>query len=345
MSLTEPIKTALKRGALVTAANWEVVLIQFVAESAFKALLMVPVVGAAFLVTLLVGSSVEEIISGDLRQTIALAIAALGEHRSALVAYLVGVAVVLVGGSMLMFVVKAGSVGVLVDADRAGPPVEQPPLRIETVRRAERFSLEAFSEASTRFRHRFMRLGLGLLVVYAATGSAYLMVLVSTYRVTSASGAPWLGTIGAALASTVVVGWITLVNLAYLLLQVLVVSRDVSVARAVAALPGFLSGDRRLVGGVFLVVLVLVLIATAASILATAALGFIGFVPIVGLAMLPLQLLAWIGRGLLFEFLGLAALTTYAGLMRRAAGSDRAAVLPRAGLHRTQLRRRNTLES
>ena len=55
-------------------------------------------------------------------------------------------------------------------------------------------------------------------------------------------------------------------------------------------------------------VLVLVLLATVASILATAALGFIGFVPIVGLAVLPLQLLAWLGRGLLFEFLGLAAL-------------------------------------
>jgi len=69
----------------------------------------------------------------------------------------------------------------------------------------------------------------------------------------------------------------------------------------------------------------------AASILATAALGFIGFVPIVGLAMLPLQLLAWIGRGLLFEFLGLAALTTYAGLVRRRA-VDRADLPPRSGL-------------
>jgi hypothetical protein len=73
---------------------------------------------------------------------------------------------------------------------------------------------------------------------------------------------------------------------------------------------------------VFAVVLLLVLIATAASILATAALGFIGFVPIVGLAMLPLQLLAWIGRGLLFEFLGLSALTTYAGLVRRGSPAE-----------------------
>jgi hypothetical protein len=325
MPLTEPIKIALKRGALVTAANWEVILIQFVAESAFKVLLFVPVVGAAFLVTLLVGSSVDEIVSGDLRQTLAVAIAALGEHRAALGAYLAGVGVVVAGGSLLMFVVKAGSVGVLVDADRSGPSVERPPLRIETVRQAERFSLERFSEASMRFRHRFVRLGIGLLIVYGVTAGVYLAALVSLYRASSAWGLAWLGTLGAAAASTVLVAVITIVNLIYLLLQVLVVSRDVSVARAIGDLPGFLRGERRLVGGVFIVVLFLVLIATAASILATAAVGFIGFVPIVGLAMLPLQLLAWIGRGLLFEFLGLAALTTYAGLVRRASAADVAA--------------------
>jgi len=93
-------------------------------------------------------------------------------------------------------------------------------------------------------------------------------------------------------------------------------------AFVIVGLPGFIRGQRRTVVRVFAVVLLLVLIATAASILATAALGFIGFVPIVGLAMLPLQLLAWIGRGLLFEFLGLAALTTYAGLVRRASPAE-----------------------
>ena len=84
MPLTEAIKASLKRGALVTAANWEVVVIQFVAESSFKALLVVPVVGAAFLVTLLVGSSVEEVMAGGLRQTLMLAVAALREHQAAL---------------------------------------------------------------------------------------------------------------------------------------------------------------------------------------------------------------------------------------------------------------------
>lgn len=316
MSLTEAIKAALKRGALVTAANWEIIVIQFVAESAFKALLVVPILGAAFLVTLIVGSSVEEIVSGDLRQTVALAVAALGTHRGALAAYLAGVGVIVTGGSILMFVVKAGSVGVLVKAEREAPPVERPPLRVDTVRRAEAFSLEIFSEASARFRRRFVRLGLSLLVVYGVTGTVYVAGVIATYRLTGGWGTAWLGTVLTALASVLLVAWITAVNLVYLLLQISIVNRDVSVARAVWALPGFLGQQRRLLGGLVVVVLLLVLLATAASILATAALGFIGFVPIVGLAMLPLQMIAWLGRGLLFEFLGLAALTAYAGVMR-----------------------------
>ena len=55
----------------------------------------------------------------------------------------------------------------------------------------------------------------------------------------------------------------------------------------------------------------MVVIATAASILATAGLGLIAFVPLVGLAVLPLQLAAWLLRGIVFEYLALAALGAY----------------------------------
>ena len=227
-----------------------------------------------------------------------------------------------IGGSVMTFVVKAGTVAVLVDAEKAAPQVERPPLRVETVRQAESFSLERFTEGSERFRRRFIRLGLVLLVLYGLTAAAYLMAVVAAYRWAGAAGVSWVGTALAALMSTGLVLWVTVVNLLYLVVQILIVARDTSVARAVVALPGVVSGERRLVGGVFVVVLGLVLLATVASILATAALGFIGFVPIVGLAMLPLQLVAWLGRGLLFEFLGLAALTTYARVLRGAESTE-----------------------
>src|SRR5512145_292832 len=48
-----PLKAALKRGALVAAANWPLVVVQFIAESMLKLLLAVPTIGGLFLVVLL----------------------------------------------------------------------------------------------------------------------------------------------------------------------------------------------------------------------------------------------------------------------------------------------------
>jgi hypothetical protein len=67
---------------------------------------------------------------------------------------------------------------------------------------------------------------------------------------------------------------------------------------------------------VFAVVLALVIAATGVSLLATAALGLIAFVPFVGLAVLPLQLLAWVFRGIVFQFLGLTSIGAYLRLYR-----------------------------
>ena len=53
------------------------------------------------------------------------------------------------------------------------------------------------------------------------------------------------------------------------------------------------------------------LLATAASILATAGLGLIGFVPIVAVAVMPLQIAAWLLRGIVFQYLALTALGGY----------------------------------
>ena len=55
----------------------------------------------------------------------------------------------------------------------------------------------------------------------------------------------------------------------------------------------------------------MVIVATVASIVATAGLGLIAFVPLVGLAVLPLQFAAWLVRGIVFEYVALAALGAY----------------------------------
>lgn len=310
------IKSALKRGALVTAANWEVVLIQFVAESAFKALLVVPVVGAAFLLALLVGGSVVDLLEVGIQEALGIAIETLRAHPGALAAYLVGLLVVVLGGSLMMFSIKGGTVRVLVEAEAGAPPIERPPLTVARVRQAARFSLDRFGEGSDRYRHRFIRLGLLLLGVYAVSGAVYLLAVMAAYQWTADPVWAIPGSMAAAAASLALGAWLTVVNLLYVLAQILMVAHDWPVRAAARALPPLLRRERRVVGGIFLVMLVLVVLATVASVLATGALGFIGFVPIVGLAVLPLQLLAWLTRGLLFQFIGLAALGAYATVLR-----------------------------
>ena len=50
------LKSTLKRGALIAAANWQVTLIQSVADSLFKLLIAVPILGGVLLVGLVLGA-------------------------------------------------------------------------------------------------------------------------------------------------------------------------------------------------------------------------------------------------------------------------------------------------
>ncbi|MDP2391291.1 MAG: hypothetical protein Q8N52_13260, partial [Acidobacteriota bacterium] len=47
----------------------------------------------------------------------------------------------------------------------------------------------------------------------------------------------------------------------------------------------------------------------------------IAFVPFVGLAALPLQVFAWLVRGVVFQFVGLTGVATYMRLHRTLQGS------------------------
>ncbi|HOQ60863.1 MAG TPA: hypothetical protein PKZ08_09605, partial [Vicinamibacterales bacterium] len=75
--------------------------------------------------------------------------------------------------------------------------------------------------------------------------------------------------------------------------------------------------------GVFVVMLLVVVGATLISLIATTSLGVIAFVPFAGLAVVPLQVAAWLFRELVFQYLGLSALGAYAGLYRRHASAQR----------------------
>src|SRR5688572_11900577 len=143
--MSEPIlKAAVKRGALIAAANWPVTLIQASADSLFKLLLAVPLIGSVFLVALVVGSEPSVLISLEWRQMATTIASSLMSRPVVLTACLLAVGVVAVGGSLFVFLVKAGTVATLVQSDREAGPVEEPPLRVSVVARASRFSVDRY---------------------------------------------------------------------------------------------------------------------------------------------------------------------------------------------------------
>jgi hypothetical protein len=299
------LKPTLKRGALIAAANWQVTLIQSVADSLFKLLIAVPLVGGVFLAALVLGTEPKELATLDWRDLTTTIVAALMSHPIVLASFLLALGVVVIGGSMFVFLIKGGTVATLVDGDRHAGPIEHPPLHVSRVARAGRFSVERYIEGCRRLFPRFLRLGFGLMAAYLVSAAVYLSLI---------AGGGWGLT---ALFTALFVAWITLVNLLYLLLQIVVAADDCSVPAAIRRVAAFVRAETRNVATVFGVILALVVCATGASILTTMAFGLIAFVPFLGLALvLPLQIIASLLQGIVFQYLGLTAIGAYLRLYR-----------------------------
>jgi hypothetical protein len=102
-------------------------------------------------------------------------------------------------------------------------------------------------------------------------------------------------------------------------MQLIVAADGVGLGEAFHAIGRFARDRFWPLGGVVLVVLAMVIGATLASALAWSGVGLIAFVPLVGLAVFPLQIAALLLRGLVFEYIGLTAIGAYLALYRRPA--------------------------
>ena len=126
-------------------------LVQFVADTLFKTLMAVPVVGGLVLVALVVGGNPLELLRfDDLAQTISAMVGVLLAQPVALAAFAIALGIIVAGGSVMMFAVKAGTVTVLLAGDRAAGAIEVPPLRMAALREANR-------QTSTASRPAFER--------------------------------------------------------------------------------------------------------------------------------------------------------------------------------------------
>jgi hypothetical protein len=146
------------------------------------------------------------------------------------------------------------------------------------------------------------------MAVYLASGAAYLGAAMAVR-----AGEGWWVT---TLLIVVVFVWTTIVNLLYLLVQIVIAADDCGVAPAVRRVMTFLRHERRLVAGVFGVVLGMMALATGASLLAFSALGMIFLIPLAWLAAVPLQLLALVLRALVFQYIALSSVGAYLTLYR-----------------------------
>jgi hypothetical protein len=110
---------------------------------------------------------------------------------------------------------------------------------------------------------------------------------------------------------------ITVINLTYDLLRVILTTDDCGVGAALVRLRSFVVQDARQVLGIFGVMSVVLALATAVSVFATAGLTLIAWVPFAGLILLPLQGAAWLIRGLVFQYMDLMTLSAYQTQYRR----------------------------
>jgi hypothetical protein len=212
-----------------------------------------------------------------------------------------------------MAFIKAGSLTVLSVAELEAGPIERPPLRTAALRAAARFSLERATAGAHALFGRFAWLGVWLVLAYAAVAGAAAVALVGGGTPDSAWDAARIAgltlTAGAA---------VTVVNLLYLLTQIAITVDGCDVNVGIGRMFGLVLRHPRDIGLIFGSVLALLTLGNAASVLATAALGLIAFIPFLGLAALPLQVAAWVMRGLVFQFVGLTATVAYIHLYRQA---------------------------
>jgi hypothetical protein len=325
------LKQLLKRGALLAAANWQTVAIQFAAQTTMQVMLAVPIVGAAILVAVMLGADLANLLQGSLRDIFTATADRLLAEPVALVAFVSAFSIVLCGGSVFMFLVKGGTMDILVAANDACGPLERESITIDALRPAAQFSLPCFLVGCSRFFRRYVALGALLMVVYGVSAALYVAFVIVGYRAAGGRDLMIGWAFLAALSAVALVLWITLVNLVYLLLQIAIAVENVGIADAGRSVLRFVRSEFRELGSVFLVIFGIVAAATLVSALAWSGVGLIAFIPLVGLAVFPLQILALLLRGLVFEYIGLTALGAYLTLYRRAAGV-RAAALEGAGM-------------
>jgi hypothetical protein len=205
-------------------------------------------------VALVVGAEPGALMTLAWRDLVATIVGTLTSRPLVLAAFLASLGIVLAGGSLFVFLIKGGTIATLVRGEQEAGPVEEPPLQLMTVAQASVFSMEEFVARAGALFPRYARLGGILMAAYVASGAIY----VASIFAGRAAEESWALT---ALLTASFVAWITIVNFAYLLMQIVIAADDCSVAHAWTRVAAFVRRERATVLAVFLVVLAIVVFA------------------------------------------------------------------------------------
>ena len=291
------LKAALKRGAVITIANWPVVLVDFGIEALYKAALAVPIIGGAFVVAVVLGHDLQGVLSEGTRAAADGIVSSLTTAPFAFAGFLAAVGLVACGGAIVMFVIKAGTLSILVTADRSAGEFHRDRMQIGWIRRAAAYRLETLLANTRKYAGRSALLGAWLAIVYGFVLGVYLAVMAAGLASAAESvwGSAW--PLLVLIATSAVAISIALINLAYDLLRIIMVTDDCRLSAALSRLRGFLLVDARQVIGIFAVTIAVLALAAAVSLLAASMLALVSWVPVVGIIVVPLQALAWVIRG------------------------------------------------
>ena len=304
----------MKRGGLVAAANWPIVFIQASADALLKLVIAVPFSAAQLrvLVALIVGAEPGALLGLDVRDLAATILALLLARPLALTSFAAAMAVAVVGASVFIFLLKGDAGELLVRAERDAGAVEEPPLQFSVVATGAAFTVERFIEGCRELFPRFLRLGFVLMAAYALSGLGLVMIAFGREGPTDGS-CRWRGD---RVLRRLDHGDQSAVSVA----QIVMAAEDAASVWPFAARGRIRPPRASTLAAVCLATLGLVRLATFASLVAATALGLIGFVPFVGLAVLPLQLLALVLRSLVLQVIR-------AGVGRRLLGAVSRAVV------------------
>jgi hypothetical protein len=317
MTSALPLGSALLRGALVTVVNWPVVVAEFVIESLYKLALAVPMVGGGVMVAVLLGTDLKSVFSDGVLAAADLVFSSLGGAPAALIGFAAALGLVAFGGEVVLFVLKGGTLHVLVAGERVAGEIQDDPWQVGRLRQAYAWTSASLLHGVRHYGHRSMLMAVGLGVAYGLVGGTYVVAITWGYRAIEQSSWTSAWPLLVFLATSVAVVTLTAVNVAYDVLRIIVITDDCRIGQAFGRLRRFLIEDARQVIGIFAAFGLVLTLATAVSIFATAGLTLLAWVPLAGVFALPLQAAAWILRGLVFQAMALAALIAYETQYRR----------------------------